>query len=318
VFFFVAPVGELSKVAATWPAFLSHHFAEPFDGVVFPSQAALGYSAVDIALSLHAHPMGGVWVARALLSVPAHVFFACVWGYSLGRAKQGRRRPGSVFPLAWIVATAVHGLYEHIVFGRGQGALIAAFALLLAMGGVTWLAWRDLRQRGDRPSRRVGELAGANRLSRVSVRMLGERPSLDSVRAALEPGGRPIMVRWILGGALVTLGAMVAGVSASIALGHWMHVDFAAVDEYDAVTAAPLALLSVGLLCAFPVGGFLVARASNVPTLVEPALASALAIGLVCVVLGLIAPVGLVFAFAFSPVAFGPACAGAWAGLPTA
>jgi hypothetical protein len=66
------------------------------------------------------------------------------------------------------------------------------------------------------------------------------------------------------------------------------------------------------------VSGFLVARASNVPTLLEPALAAALAIGALCVVLGLMAPIALVFAFAFAPVAFGLSCAGAWAGLPTA
>jgi hypothetical protein len=97
-----------------------------------------------------------------------------------------------------------------------------------------------------------------------------------------------------------------------------MHVDFSVVDEHDAATTAPLALLGAGLLMAFPVSGFLVARASNVPTLLEPALASALAILAVCVVLGLANPIALVFAFAFSPVAFGLSCAGAWAGLPTA
>ena len=62
-----------------------------------------------------------------------------------------------------------------------------------------------------------------------------------------------------------------------------MHVDFSVVDEHDAATTAPLALLGVGLLAAFPVSGFLVARASNVPTLLEPALAAALAIAAVCV-----------------------------------
>jgi hypothetical protein len=71
------------------------------------------------------------------------------------------------------------------------------------------------------------------------------------------------------------------------------------------------------LLLGFPVSGFLVARASNVPTLLEPALAAAVAILAVCTLLGLLAPIALVFAFAFSPIAFGLSCAGAWAGLPT-
>lgn len=311
LFCVVAPLGEIAKVAASWPAFLSHHFDDPYDGVVFPGLAALGFAAVHGALVLRAHASGGVWLARVLLSIPADVFFASLWGYALGRAKQAHRRPTSIFPVAWVVATASHGLYTHIVYGRGPGALVAVVPLLLAMGGVAWVAGRDLLRPAPRSSR-------GDRPSRVSLLSLGEPPSLHAVREALQRSDRPIMVRWILVGALVTVGAMVAGLAASIAFGHWIHVDFSVVDEHDAATTAPLALLGVGLLSAFPVSGFLVARASNVPTLLEPALGAALAIVAVCVTLGLMAPVALVFAFAFSPIAFGLSCAGAWAGLPTA
>jgi len=41
----------------------------------------------------------------------------------------------------------------------------------------------------------------------------------------------------------VTLGAMITGLSASIAFGHYAHVDFAAVNEHDLSTTAPVALL---------------------------------------------------------------------------
>jgi RsiW-degrading membrane proteinase PrsW (M82 family) len=319
LFCLVAPLGEVSKVAATWPAFLSHHFDEPYDGVVYASLSALGFAAVSGAMTLHAHPVGKVWVARVLLSIPAHVFFACFWGYALGRAKQGRRRPTSIFPGAWVVATASHGLYAHIVYGRGSGALVAVVPLLLAMGGVAWVAWRDLKRRGNRPSREWSTKVGGDRLAAVSGFLaIREPPSLHAVREALRRKDQPIMLRWIVFGALVTLGAMVAGLSASVLFGHLMHVDFSVVDEHDATTTAPLALLGVGLLSAFPVSGFLIARASNVPTLLEPALASAIAITGVCGMLGVMAPVALVFAFAFSPIAFGLSCAGAWAGMPTA
>ena len=46
------------------------------------------------------------------------------------------------------------------------------------------------------------------------------------------------------------------------------------------------------------------------------ALATALAIVTTLVLLGFAAPVALVFAVAFSPIAFALACAGAWAGRP--
>jgi RsiW-degrading membrane proteinase PrsW (M82 family) len=318
LFCLVAPLQEVSKVAAMWPAFLSDHFDEPYDGVVYAGMSALGFSAIESAYVLHAHPDGGIWLARALLSLPAHLFFACLWGYALGRAKQGQKRPTSIFPVAWLLAVALHGLYAHFVFGRGPGALVAVAPLLLAMGGVAWVAGRDLKHRGERVSREWSTKVGGDRLSGAAFMRLSQPPSLKTVRDALRRTDRPIMLRWIFFGALVTIGAMVAGLSASVAFGHWMHVDFSVVDEHDAATTAPLALLGVGLLAGFPVSGFLVARASNVPTLLEPALASAVAISALCMLLGLMAPVALVFAFAFSPIAFGLSCAGAWVGMPTA
>ena len=90
LFFVVAPAQEAGKVAAAWPAFLSKHFDEPYDGVVYASASALGFAAVENGYVLHAHPVGGIWIARALVALPAHVFFACLWGYALGRAKQCR------------------------------------------------------------------------------------------------------------------------------------------------------------------------------------------------------------------------------------
>jgi RsiW-degrading membrane proteinase PrsW (M82 family) len=317
LFAIVAPMREAAKVAACWPAFRSDHFDEPYDGIVYASAAALGVAAVENAAMLRAHATGPIWVARALLALPAHVFFASLWGYALGRAKQGTKRPGPIFPLAWIGATAAHGLYTHFVYGRGPGALVAVLPLLLAMGAVAWFAGRDLQARGDRPSREFGIDAGATRLSRPSLSRMIEPPSLRTVREALRRADQPIMVRWIVFGAMVTLGTMVAGVGVSVALGFWAHVDFSVVDEHDVATTAPLALLGAGLLAGFPVAGFLVARASAVPTLLEPALATGLAILATLIALGFAAPIALVFALAFSPIAFGLACAGAWVGRPS-
>jgi RsiW-degrading membrane proteinase PrsW (M82 family) len=325
LFALVAPVREAAKVAAAWPAFRSRHFDEPYDGVVYASVAAMGFAALDTALRLRAHPVGSLWVVRALLAMPAHLFFACLWGYALGRAKQVKR-PGAIFPGAWLGATIGHGLYAHFVFGRGPAALVALVPMLVIMAGVAFLAGRDLTVRGDRPSRepdfgRAGD-EQVSRLSRPSVPVSsrpmssGRPPSLRTMREALTRADQPIRLRWILFGSVVTLGAMIAGLAASIAFGHWAHVDFSLVDEHDVATTGPVALLGAGLLAAFPLSGFLIARASSVPTLLEPALATGLAIGSSLVMLGIAAPVALVFALAFSPVAFVLACAGAWVGRP--
>lgn len=310
LFLLIAPVSEAAKVAACWPAFRSKHFDEPYDGVVYASAAALGYAAVESALVLYRHPTGMIWFWRVFLALPAHVFCACAWGYGLGRAKQ-HKRPGAIFPTAWLLATAVHGLYIHFVFGRAQGALVMTFPMLLGMGAVTFFVARDLRIRSD--AREEAGL-GSNRLSRVSLAYISAPPSIAAMRAALRKTDQPVKLRWILFGALVTLGSMLLFLALTIALANIAHIDFSNVDERDVTTAAPAALLGAGLLAAFPVSGYLVARASSVSTLLEPALAAALALVATLGVLGLAAAGALVFALAISPIAWAFACAGAWLG----
>jgi RsiW-degrading membrane proteinase PrsW (M82 family) len=316
LFCVVAPLREGAKVAATWPALRSKYFDEPYDGIVYAGAAALGFAALENATVLRAHPVGWIWPARTLLALPAHLFFSAVWGYSLGRGKRGTKLRSNIFPLAWMGATLAHGLYTHFVYGRGPGALAGVFPLLLAMGTATLFVARDLRAKGDRPSRSSMTSTGDTRFSRLSFDSLTAPPSLETVRAALQRTDRPIMLRWIVFGAVVTLGAMVAGFGASVAFGHSVHVDFSVVDEHNVNAVAPLVLLGVGVLAGFPVSGFLVARASNLPTLLEPALAAALAIMATVVLLGFAIPMALVFAVAFSPIAFALACAGAWIGRP--
>ena len=309
LFGFAAPMREASKVAAMWPAFRSKHFDEPVDGLVYASAAALGFACIENAITLRDHPLGWIWIARTAVALPAHVFFACMWGYALGRVKT-IKRPGPLFPVTWLIATGAHGLYVHLVYGRGPGALVGTLPLLLAMGAATFFMARDLRARGNRSSRT------SVLLERVSTLYISGPPSLQTVRDVLRREGQPITLRWVLFGTLVTVGAMTAGLAASVAFGHWANVDFSTVDEHDVATTAPVALLGSGLLLGFVVSGYLIAKASNLPTLLEPALASGLAILLMLTLLGLAAPVALVFALAFSPIAWGLACAGAWVGRP--
>ena len=315
LFGFAAPIREASKVAAMWPAFRSKYFDEPMDGIVYASSSALGFATIENALTLHDHPLGWIWIARTAIALPAQLFFACSWGYALGRSKRNKR-PGPIFPMAWVVATAAHGLYVHLVYGRGPGALVGTIPLLLAMLVPTIFAIRDLRAREEVALTEHGSRTSML-LERVSaLYVVSSPPSLRSVREAMRREGHPITLRWIVFGALVTVGAMTVGLVLSVVFGHWAHVDFSIVDEHDVSTTAPVALLGSGLLLAFPVSGYLVARASNLPTLLEPALASGLAILFTLVLLGFAAPVALVFALAFSPIAWALACAGAWVGRP--
>ena len=307
LFFVVAPAQEAGKVAAAWPAFMSKHFDEPYDGVVYSAASALGFAAVENGFVVHGHPTGGVWIARALLALPAHVFFACLWGYALGRAKQSKIEL-PIFPAAFIASIVAHGLYAHFVYGRGPGALLAVTPLLAMMGVVAWLLQRDLRARGERPSVASGRLRSS--MSRLAVAL--PPPSLSAVRSALTRGDEPVKVRWVVMGAFVTIGAMITGLAAGVVAARLLHIDLSMVDEHEVSAAAPVLLLGIGLLASFPVSGWLVARAAGVRTLLEPALAAVLALVVTLLALGIAAPFTVVFVLALSPIAWVLSCLGAW------
>jgi len=107
---------------------------------------------------------------------------------------------------------------------------------------------------------------------------------------------------------------MIVGIAAGVVAARSLHIDLSTVDEKEIGSAAPALLLGAGLLGSFPTSGWLIARAAGVQTLLEPALASVLALTITLVALGFAAPFTLVFAIALSPIAWILSCAGAWVG----
>lgn len=298
----LAPLFEASKVAATWPAFRSRHFDEPYDGVVYAGVAGLGFAAAEGAALLFRHPGFGVPLVRALLAIPAHLFFSATWGYALGRAKK-KHEPGPLFPATWFLSMLMHGLYMHFLFGRGAGAILAVAPLLLTMGVVAYFAARDL--------------AGREKHGILTDRTERAAMSLLELRAAIRTDRGAVRLGWVAFGTFVTLGAILVAFAGSIAAAQWAHIDFARVDEGDLSTVGPAAFLGAGTLLAFPIAGFLLARASELRNLLEPALAAGFALLILLGLLGFAAHVAFLFVIACSPIAWGLACAGAWLGRPS-
>src|SRR3954463_8557939 len=297
-FLLAAPLEEAVKVSVVWPLYRSRRIVDSRLGVGYASAAGAGFFAIKGLLSVLLGTPGGVTVLRALVSVPAQLFFAGVWGYALGA--RGRNRRGHWFSLAWLVATLLHGLYDHIVWGRGPGLLVSVIPLFVFMGFGAWIALRDVAP--EPPSHQHW----------IPV---PEPPSLRALRAALRPVDHRVMVRWIVIGAFTTLGLMIALLALTVVLGHRFGVDFSLADESDMRSSGPLILLGAAVLLAFPIAGYLVAKASAAHSVLEPALAAGLALAALVAMLFMTAPIGVLFALAVAPLAFGLACGGAWIGL---
>jgi RsiW-degrading membrane proteinase PrsW (M82 family) len=295
-FLLAAPLEEALKVGVVWPLYRTRRIDGPRLGVCYASAAGAGFAAIEELVAVVAGHGNGLCVLRALVSVPAHLFFAGVWGYTLGT--RGRRR-GHWFSIAWLCATLLHGLYDHLVWGRGPGLLVTVIPLFVFMGVGAWVALRDVAPEpfGGRES------------------LLPEPPSIRRMRDALRPVDHKLMVRWIVIGAFTTFGLMIALLATAVVLGHRLGVDFSLADESDVRSSGPLILLGAAVLLAFPLAGFLVAKASSAHSVLEPALSAGCALAALVAMLFLTAPVGVLFALALAPLAFGLACGGAWIAL---
>ena len=280
---------------------------ETREGLAFSLSASLGFASVRNLVTLWLHGSGWLSLLQVSLWLCAFVMLSALWGFILGRyAARGMR--SKRFSTAWVVATLFSAVCDQLVFRRGPAAMLAVLPLLLSMLLVAFVLWRDARSRGQ-----VSTSGG--RLS--SLFSAAPAPSLNAIREAFRQQDRPITLRWISFGALVTTGMITTGVVVAVLTGHEIGLDFSAVDRVGAgaEAMAPVALLGVGVLAAFPVSGYLLARASGTRSVLEPAMASALAMVLVLVFMGMMAPVSVVFAVALAPIAFALSCVGAWVGL---
>lgn len=292
---FFAPLEEGLKVTAVWPYYVRRQLTAGRVGAAHAVLATSGFAAAELILSLSLGEAGSwLGVARGAIALPAHFFFAGLWGYTLGGTERDRW-----FGAIWIASALVHGTYDHIVFGRGPAFLVVVVPLLLLM---TWGVVSLLR-------------GGPPQSGRISSHSLFSAVQLGTTREAFSTKGRPLMLHWIFAGALVTLGVMLVFLGLAVYSGHQWGVDFSLADEVGVRGAVPIALLGAALLAAFPFSAYLVARASGAESVLEPAWATGAAIVIVLVLFSVTEPTALVVALGIAPVGFLLACAGAWLGL---
>ncbi len=292
---FCVPLEEAFKVAGVWPFYVRGRLSRGSIAATHALLVAAGFACVETLLLFL------VWgneqwldVLRATIAIPAHFFFAGLWGYMLGGARRDR-----YFGIVWLLCVALHGLYDHIVMSRGPAFLVVVVPMQAMMiWGVSALL------RAERSPAR-----------KTAASSLFEAPSVSSMREVMSKRGRPLMLHWIVLGVFVTVGVTLAFLGGAVFLGHRFGIDFALADEEGVEGIVPIALLAAGLLGAFPFSGYLIARASGATSVLEPAWATGAAIFVVLVLFSVTEPTALVITMAIAPVGLALACVGAWLGL---
>jgi hypothetical protein len=286
---FAAPLEEGGKLLAVWPLHTRGQLVTRADSVYSALCVAGGFALCEgtfDALYLNR----GLVLGRVLLASVGHLFFAGVWAFVLGDSLKRRR-----LRLTWSLATLFHGLFAHIVLVRGEGALAV---LVPVVGSMLVLSAWGVRSVGALP--------------RALQWVLPAQTSID--HAFVRPA-EGIKWRWLAAGALVTTGVAIMALVIAVIIGHRIGIDFAAADEGDVRANGPLVLLGASITSAFPVAGYLVAKASGTRSLLEPAFGAALSVAGFVAALTLAAPVTVVFTLPMVPVAIALTCVGAWFGL---
>lgn len=274
------------------------------DGMVFAAAAAAGLATTRHAV-LAIRSRGAVAPLGLLIAGLALPWLASLWGYVLGRdPDRGLRAPN--LARVWFGSAVFLAVQDELCFHQGRRALVVAVPLAACIFGGAAFLWRDP------PAAREAEST-----SRLSLFFSAPAPSLGAIRDAFRHEDRPLTLRWLSLGVLVNAGVALSGVVVAVVLGRRFHVDFSSVDRPGGGSSAAgaVGLLAAGALAAFPVAGYLLARASGTRSVLEPALSSALAMLALLVFFGLLAPSALVFVLAVTPLAFGLSCVGAWFGL---
>jgi RsiW-degrading membrane proteinase PrsW (M82 family) len=133
----IGPIEELAKLLPFLLVVLRFpEFDEPIDGIIYASFIALGYAAVENLLYLE-YLTTMEAAARGFAAPVVHMLFASVWGFTIGCAHLQGESVALGTLKGFIIAAALHGIYDFIVLQNSINALPIAAALVLAI----WI-WR--------------------------------------------------------------------------------------------------------------------------------------------------------------------------------
>jgi hypothetical protein len=290
------PMAEGAKLAALWPAFSRRELRGPLEAITAATLVSALFALVHGAHGLTVNPSPSwVFLGAQTLAMPLQMLLSSPWAFVLGRSYL-RSNPRSGFLPAWLAAVVLHGVASYLLaLGRPAG-LAAAGLLILGLLLLGFLA---------RDSLKPGATHLTLRRTRTAL------PGVD-LRELLARKDAPVSFRWVLVGVLVHQGALLLSLVAAVLLGNHFGVDFPSVDAAQNPALGPVVFLVIAGLLSFPVAGFFMTRASGLATLLEPALASVLALVGLTIVLGVAAPLVLAVVIACAPVALALSCAGAW------
>ena len=121
-----------------------------FDAIVYSVFASLGFAAMENIMYVFGYGLSVV-LSRALLSIPAHMSFAVVFGVFYGRARRfenlGQHRASvASLLLGYLVAVFFHGFYDSCaMIGTGFSMLLFALFMIVIYATIFFVVRSEAR-----------------------------------------------------------------------------------------------------------------------------------------------------------------------------
>lgn len=110
----------------------SKYFNERFDGIVYAVSVSLGFAALENVFYVASGGLG-VGILRAFTAVPMHGAFGILMGVYYGKAKFVANGKSKYMPMALLVPTVFHGLYDFFALAGETLYLLLFLVLLIAI-----------------------------------------------------------------------------------------------------------------------------------------------------------------------------------------
>ncbi len=295
-----APLAELSVALVILGLHRRHHDLTRRDCLGYALAAQAGYVATIVAWHAVREPASWLSLWQTLLAIPGYSFAAGLWGYALGAP----RRPALWLTVGLCVAIGLHTLWDHTLFNSVPGVLVVLIPLIVVMALLGANALRILRsEHGGHAARNSVFLLLAS---------LPDAPTLSELRESIGYGQHRTRVGWVVLGCFVYFGSVFCSLGTAVYLGNRWGIDFTRAGEADLGANAPLLLIGTAMVAAYPLAGYLQARASDAKVIMEPALAAATSLGLTAALVSKGESIALALLLSISPLAIILASAGAW------
>lgn len=143
-FLVIALIEELAKYLITFfGVWKNNKFDYIYDGIVYATFTSLGFAFFENIFYVMNRGLE-VGIMRAVISVPAHGFFAIISGYFLGLAKfnkyigyQKNKRISIV--LSILIPILLHGIFDYLLFMENKYILVIFYIFVVLMYSVSFM-----------------------------------------------------------------------------------------------------------------------------------------------------------------------------------